>query len=107
MHAGEKTIIRALIKAALSRGYVVSVNDSVEWVLKRSDKLNEIIDSLGQCDEETIRFRDSDDKVVGDVFLVYGNGPWEVVCDYSANEAMESIMAEIEEVENRVEERFC
>jgi hypothetical protein len=101
----ELSIVRRIVKDALARGYTVSVCDGEEWTVKRSTKLGEIIAATRTTDEDILRFRTADDALVGTVFLVYGNEPYEVVNDYSANEATEELMKGANALAAKVEER--
>jgi len=89
----EKSIVRRIVKDALAKGYVVSLNDGEEWTVRQSSNYTEINKALFSVDEETLRFRDAKHGIaVGAVFLVYGNDGFDVICDYSANDLMEDLL---------------
>lgn len=87
-----KAVARKVVKAALAKGYVVSVCDGEEWTVKKSSSLTEIIDALCTTDADTLRFRDAEGNKVGCIEFVYGNLPEEVIADYTANDAMEALV---------------
>jgi hypothetical protein len=84
---GERRVARALINAALDKGYTVSVNDGEEWTVRRSSNLREITDALATTGEDFIRFYDGD-KSVGTFNLIWGNDETgaELISDYSYND---------------------
>lgn len=55
-------------------GYSVSVFDGEQWVLSRSTDTATILSVLASTDEDLLAFRNGDEKV-GEICLVYGNGP--------------------------------
>jgi hypothetical protein len=91
----EHPVISALIKAALIGGNTVSVYDSEEYVLKRSDSLQAIRSSLGGAGEDQLLIRDREGEQIGWFWLIYNNGsegcPMVVISDYSANEYCDGI----------------
>jgi len=101
----EMSIIRRLVKDALALGYTVSVCDGEEWTVKRSTKPGEILAAVRTTDEDYLAFRTADGTYVGKVFLVYGNEPYEVISDYSANEATEALLKGANTLADRIEER--
>lgn len=89
----ETLVLKRLIRAALRAGCVVSVNDGEEWTLKRSDDAKAIFGALRSTDGDMIRLRGArSGETVGNIWLVYGNDGWDVVADYTDNEAMETIL---------------
>jgi pyruvate dehydrogenase complex dehydrogenase (E1) component len=102
----EMRVVRKLVKDGLAAGYSVSVCDGEEWTVKRSTKLGQIVAALRTTDEDYLAFHTAAGIYVGKVFLVYGNEPYEVVNDYSANDAMEELMKGANAVADKVEE-FC
>ena len=75
---------RDLIGKALAAGLSVSVHDGEAWALKRSTDAAAILAALGSTDADSLRFRDAAGENVGFAYLVYGNGPDELVADCSA-----------------------
>lgn len=100
----ELRIVRRIVKDALAAGYTVSVYDGEETTVKKSSKLGEIIKAVRTTDEDYLVFRTADGTYVGKVFLVYGNEPYEVINDYSANEATEALLAGANALANKIEE---
>jgi hypothetical protein len=88
----ERRIVRKMVKLALARGYMISVNDGEEWAVKGSKKIMEIMDAIQSTDSDMIRFRSSTGAKVGDCWLVYGNG-FEVISDYTCT--LDDFMAPI------------
>lgn len=89
MQTHESKVIRRMVRIALTKGLTVSVWDGGEWTLKRSKSVTRVLSACGTTDHDVLRFRDKDGTKVGSVSLVYGNGPGEVVSDYSDVPAME------------------
>jgi hypothetical protein len=87
----ERRIISRILKDALAAGYTVSVFDGEEWPVKSSTKLGEITAEIAATDETTLRFR-KDGASIGSLLLVHGNG-CDVICDYTATDAMEALMS--------------
>lgn len=81
--AQEKTATGRVIDRALAKGYLISVNDGEEWVVKKSSKRHEIMDALQSTDSDTLVIRKADGTRVGFVLLVWGNSPEEVVADFT------------------------
>jgi hypothetical protein len=90
----EAAAARKLVKLALSRGFFVSVNDGEEWTVKYSNKATEILAALDTTGQDYLTFRDADKNKLGTMFLVWGNSAPELIADYSANDAMESLWNE-------------
>ena len=89
---GERVIVRKIVSDALEREWLASVFDGEEWTVRKSPNIDEIMESLGTTDEDQIVFRTIDGEKVGWMYLVYGNSPEEVVCDYTANEEMQGLI---------------
>lgn len=75
------TVARKLIRTAKANGFTVkAVHDGEEWVKVCTEA--EALEAALGVDESHIRFRNADgDKLT--YFLVMGNEPDELVCDYS------------------------
>jgi hypothetical protein len=89
----EGRIAESLVAAALAAGYTVSVYDSEEWTVKRSSDAATIIAALFSTDEDQLVMRDSERRKVAWFQLTYGNDGFDVIGDYSANDAAESLYA--------------
>jgi hypothetical protein len=90
----EARACRKLISLALSKGYLISVNDGEEWTVKKSNKASEILEALCSTGQDTLLFRDAEGNRLGVFDLVWGNSDEELVADYSANEAMDNLFNE-------------
>jgi hypothetical protein len=77
--AGERTVARRLVRAALNAGYTISVNDGEEWTVKRSTNSKTIKDALCTTGEDTLRLHAADPcKTIGwhdagSFSLIWGN----------------------------------
>lgn len=91
--AGERTIARKLVKAALDAGYSVSVNDGQEWTVKSAWRLKTVLDALATTGEDTIRIcADNPSKTIGFhgagyFYLIWGNADdgSELIADHTDN----------------------
>lgn len=101
MKAHETATIRMLLELAIVQGLAISLYDGGEWTVKKSTDVAEILAACGTTDVDTLRFRVRDDleldekergKIVGAVLLVYGNGPGELVADFSDNPEIRRFM---------------
>ena len=77
----ERVIASALIDLALQHGLSISVHDSEEWTLEKSQDKAEIQKALATTGEDTLRLFAGDDRI-GSVWLVWGNGE-HLISDYS------------------------
>lgn len=77
----ERRVVRPVIARLIEAGFTLVYFDG-ELSQKPTQSVQKIMDELGACGEEYIRaYRDG--KYFGSLFLVYGNAPDEVFCDYS------------------------
>lgn len=101
----EMRVVRAVVDALLADGWLVSVDDGEETTVIRSTDADVICAALGTTDEDTLRCRKpaSDGKEARNaaVWLVYGNDPWEVICDHSAN--LTAALAPAEAIADEIE----
>ena len=91
--AGERTIARKLVKAALDAGYSVSVNDGQEWTVKSAWRLKTVLDALATTGEDILHLRDAAGEPVGRFYLIWGNEDTGecLVYDHSANDICEAL----------------
>ncbi len=90
----ERAIIERLVSDALFfEGYSVSHSDGEAITVSRSRDIAPIMAQLHACDEEGLFFYDEDGGRVGAVSLVYGNGGYDVIADYTVNERMTALVA--------------
>jgi hypothetical protein len=93
----ERAIVDRLIRAALGRGWTISVFDGEEWSLKRSTDYEAITAEVCATDETTLNFRDPVAPAqIGRVWLIHGNGA-DVISDCTANApALDALLAEVD-----------
>ncbi|RUW81543.1 hypothetical protein [Mesorhizobium sp. M2A.F.Ca.ET.067.02.1.1] len=91
----ERRIARALVKACLDRGHLISVNDGEDWVVKRSDDKAAIMLALFSTDEDAIHLRSPTGDKLGWFQLIYGNSGYDVVSDHADNEICRAIWDEV------------
>ena len=97
--AGERKVVRRLIKAALAAGYAISVDDGEEITVSRASKLKTITDALATTGEDTLQLYAADpSKTVGwhgagRFYLVWGNADdgSELISDFTANDLCENL----------------
>ncbi len=69
---GERRVARNLIRAALARGYAVSVCDGTEWTVNRARDVATVTDALATTGEDRLNIW-ADTHRVGTVYLIWGN----------------------------------
>lgn len=93
----ETKIAKALIKAALKRGYLISVNDGEEWAIQKSMDASAVWDAMRSTDADTlVFFADSKDAGyvrLGFALLIWGNGE-DIISDYSAKVKIDELVEE-------------
>lgn len=83
MNDQEKKYLQEIIARAIADGCVVSVDDGEDTPITCSRDAEAILSHLGHCEEEWLVLHNNIGRnYVGRVFLVYGNEPDELVCDY-------------------------
>jgi len=102
-HRETGIVVGAIIKAFLDLGLKVSVNDGEETTVKMSQSYREIIGATFSTDQDYLIIHNDKLERIGTVWLVYGNGSWEVAADYTDHPIITKI---IETVGNKYEERF-
>lgn len=95
MQEHDKKMAADLVDALLAAGCNISVYDGEEWACRRSADRAELLDAMGNTDQDELRIRDGDHRL-GWFCLVYGNGPGETICDYTANDFCQSIVDKVE-----------
>jgi hypothetical protein len=81
----------ALVTLLLTNGNTISVNDGEEWVVKNSTDSGFIMESMASTEADTLKVRDADGNTLGTFYLVYGNGPDELIADCSDNSYCERV----------------
>lgn len=101
--AAEGQIARALVKAGLARGLLVSVNDGEGWVVLQSVKLTEIMNALASTDEDYVRFTSYPAGQGATFVMVYGNDGYDVINDHTDNDLGNLLIADIQPTIDRLE----
>jgi hypothetical protein len=100
----EKRVASALVKGLLGLGYTVTIDNGEDKPVEKGTRYTQIMNELWQTDEEHVLFHDGTGKTRGWFFLVYGNDGYDLISDYSANDATEYVYREkVEPVINRLE----
>ncbi len=90
----EKKIAKQLLVDGIAAGYTIVVNNG-ETKSEKSTDVEYLLSEMFATDEERLIFY-KEDKRFGWVFLVYGNGGWDVIADYTTN--LQHIMANCERI---------
>jgi hypothetical protein len=77
-------VVKKLIETALAAGFTLGVDNGEELVLRRSADADAVFKAMMTVDQEHLLVY-KDGNLYGKVFLVYGNGCWGVICNYSTN----------------------
>lgn len=85
----ELQIITLILADAFAAGFVVSVNDGHDWVLRESIDQDEVLGVMFTTGHDVLAFKHPRTGFHGWVKLVYGNGS-EVVADNTP--ALESVL---------------
>jgi hypothetical protein len=78
-----------LINYAIKSGNTVSVHDGEYWAIKRSTGYKAIIDAIESVEVCSIRFRNSENELIGTALVTPFEDAECTVCDYSATPFME------------------
>jgi hypothetical protein len=103
----ERRIVTKLVEDALASGLKVSVDnggDSYE-ILLSTDK-DAILAEMFATDDERLVFSVDDGvtvKRVGDVYLVYGNDGWDVICDHTDTPRFRELMKGANDLADEIE----
>lgn len=82
----ERLVIEHLVKNLIANGLYVSLSyDGGEtFEVTKTRNANDIMKHIMACDEEHLFvYDDEGTHLLGWIFLVYGNGGWDVISDYS------------------------
>lgn len=102
-----RLVLWRLIKSAKAAGYIFSLSDGECWTVLKSEDTRAVMAAAMTTDEDVVRFRNRGNEVIGSVWLVYGNSGWDVICDYTANERMEALIAPIMDWAEKMEARIA
>jgi len=90
----ETAIIRKTVKALLTAGHALSVNDGEETVIRRSTDAKAIISAMRSTDEDIlIAYKPHDAATGGWVRFIYGNAGWDVINDHTMS--LEAVLAPV------------
>lgn len=92
----EREIATAFVNSALAAGCAVSVGRDGEAYTN----LGDILGAMFTCDDDTLYIVSREGIRKGWALLVYGNGGWDVVADYSPN--VQALMVEA----NRLSDKY-
>lgn len=84
----------SLFKRLESAGFrILSVDNGEEMTMREDVELCTFLDETMACDEASLRVLGLDGEKLS-LFLVYGNGPGELVCDLTCNDRLERVVSE-------------
>jgi hypothetical protein len=79
----ETQVLTTLIDGLIEEGYRITVSyGEGDYGARKSANRDEILASMWACDEEWLHVT-KDNKYVGQVFLIYGECGYDVICDNS------------------------
>ena len=78
-----------LVNYAIKAGLTVSVHDGEEWPVKKSTNKALIYEHIEGVEECSLRFRNSENEIVGWAFITPFEEDDYTVCDYSVTPFME------------------
>ena len=103
----EGAIMAQVILDALVAGYSISVDDGEDEHMPQQT-LGDILAIMGATDcGDWLRFADpaNQGKRVGWIHFIYGNDGYDVIADYSANPATETLLANAERLTDALAEQ--
>ncbi len=77
----ERFEVARIVARAVDKGYLLTVFDGEEFPVMHSEDAEEVLDSLGHCEEEWLYVENASRQKIETIYFVYGNDPDEVVCD--------------------------
>ncbi len=97
----ERHIISTFINDAIAAGYLINVEDCGDeegsYVFEaHTADAEAVMPELFACDEDFIHVFTQDKKHVGFLHLVYGNTGWDVICDNTDSDRMNTILKNAE-----------
>lgn len=103
----ERHVIKYMLALAGDLGWQASVYDGMSWTVKRSSDMDEVFQALCTTDGDRVSFFDPSQpehlQSKGSVWLVYGNGPGEVISDYHVRLPMAEFMDKVNAFADEVE----
>ena len=102
----DRLAANALIRRLLKDDMLISIHDGEEWMLKKSKDRKEILETMSQTGEDTVRARTADGEHVADFYLIYHNGsekePMVTISDHSYNDYANSVWDDLEAKFNKM-----
>ena len=97
--AGEAKVARNLIDTIIGSGYLVSVFDGEEWVVKMESDKDAILMSMCSTEEDVIGVRTRQRGRVGHINLIWGNAPSgeELIADHTDTDPINDIVRIVQE----------
>lgn len=83
MNRNERAEARALIAYLLDAGYSLSVNDGEETTLRGCTDGETVLGALATTEADTLHAWHPERRCTSQFFLIYGNGPGELIADHS------------------------
>lgn len=100
----EREVITAILEDCLAAGHVLSVDDGEELAVEKSSDQAAILAEMCQTGEDSLIIHTADGRRIGHVFLVYGNEPGVVICDYADNAEIRALLERAEAIGERLNE---
>ncbi len=102
----EKLMLKKLLEIGIEHGFHAQICNG-EDESEITQDIKELIKYSNQTDEERVYFgimKDGEFQSKAWFYFVYGNSGWDVICDYTANQASEMLMeAGINELSEKLE----
>ena len=105
----ENAITKALIKTIVDLGYLVSVFDGEETTrnMTKTDAY-ELARVVDECKIYAQKYNEEGViKSVAVFYMVYGNDGYDCICDMSVNKITDQIMAVVQPICDKWEEKLC
>jgi hypothetical protein len=100
----ERAIVGRFAQTVVDAGLKISVDNGEYISLDKSDDVEAIVADLMACDMDWLHVFDGQ-KRVGTLLLVYGNGGYDVICDYSVS--LEAYVKDADRLAEELEMRFA
>lgn len=104
----EKAITKALIKTIADLGYSIQVWDGEEMhkELTKTEALDHAM-AVDECSIYAYKIIDGVKSTKAMFYMVYGNDGYDVICDCSVNEITDQILAVVQPICDKWEEKLC
>ena len=79
-----------LLNTLTAAGFVLLSGNNGEESFKFTGDLPAFVENLIACDEASLKVQAPDGKKLG-LYLVLGNGPGEIVCDYTCHDGLDAV----------------